>query len=123
ELLSQMIAQRLDPVTLGGMMAGSVEIDSAFPRDMNGGLGYFPGDEGIDSQRHGFLDVALRRAGAPGDTLDRAAVAIDEQRLAAQRDVQLLGQFRATDRFAQFALQTDGARIGGLQPAGDMPTQ
>src|SRR5690606_25904122 len=118
-----MIAQRLDPVTLGGMMAGSVEIDSAFPRDMNGGLGYFPGDEGIDSQRHGFFDVALRCACAPGDTLDRAAVATDEQRLAAQRDVQLLGQFGAADRFAQLALQANGTGIGWLEPAGDMPTQ
>src|SRR5690606_41903301 len=50
-------------------------------------------------------------------------MAADEQWLAPQGDIQLLGQFGAGARLAQFTLQADGPWVVRLQPTSDMPAE
>src|SRR3546814_9737357 len=92
ELFTQMMAQRLYPVTLGGMMPRRYIGDAGFLRQMKCLFRHFTADIGINLHADGLLEVILRRTSAPGDTPDRLVRIAQQQRCAPQHALQMIAE-------------------------------
>src|SRR4051812_5996617 len=80
EALCKVRAERLDAVTLGGVMARCNESDSAFAREMHRLLRDFAREKNVDAESHRFVEIALRGAGAPRHAPNRARRIADDER-------------------------------------------
>lgn len=66
-MFRQVIAQCLRAITLGRMMPRSEIVNAGLARHVHGLFGNFTAQVSIHPQRLGLLDIALRRAGTPGN--------------------------------------------------------
>lgn len=98
ELRCHMLAQRLNPIALGCMMACRDECDAGLLRHMHVVLRYFAGEEGVHPQRNRLLEIALGRAAAPCDALDGFARFADDSGLVVQAGADMLRQLRKSLR-------------------------
>ncbi len=112
----QPLPQRLDAVTLGSVMASGVEVHPHLASGVNGLLGGFTGDKGIDALLRRQIDVALTAAGAPGHGADQlgAAVATIEWFTAKALGNQF-GKVGAAHRLFQLAHHGDALAVPRLQ--------
>ena len=95
-----MFSQGLNPVTLGGVMAGGEVVDPQFPRRMDRRFGDLAGDEGIQTQLRSLSEVALSGPRAPTDAADRVRAAGDV-RVTVVELVLAVRVVRGTFDFAQ----------------------
>src|SRR5690606_29904804 len=79
----QVLAQRLDTITLRGVMTGREEAQAILSRAVHRWLGDFASQVGIHARGYRLVDIALRPARAPAHATNRA-VPFDHQRLAVQ---------------------------------------
>src|SRR5437764_952612 len=89
-----MRAERRDAVTLGRVMARSDECNVAFACEQHRLLGYFPSYENIGSDTYRVVEVTLRCAGAPRDTLNRTLRSADHERRAVEAFFDTRGERR-----------------------------
>src|SRR5690606_38599971 len=94
----QIVAQRLHPITLGGMVPGRDEGHAVFLRTVEGLLGGFPGQIQVNSGGNRLVDVTLAAAGAPADPSHHASP-LNQQRFATEHLVHPARKITGTDRF------------------------
>src|SRR6185436_4497849 len=107
---SEVFTERLDAVSLGGMMARGDVRNARLAREMHRLLGDFTRQIGIDSQAHGVFEITLRRAGAPGDPPHDFVTIADDLRRAIEACADAAAEFGQCWRLRKLATRAQSLR-------------
>lgn len=107
EALREMLAERLDPITLAGMMARRDKCDIRFAREMHSLFRSLAGNISVNRERDRLLETVLRRAGAPRDAAHLALLVTDRERDSIQALADTRDQRGQRDGCCQRAIGSD----------------
>ena len=102
---SDVFAERLDAVSLGGMMARGDVRNAGLACEMHRLLGNLARDIGIDAQAHGVFEITLRRARAPGDPPHDFVPIADDLRRAIEACADTGAEFGQRWRLRKLAMR------------------
>ena len=118
-----MPAQGLYAISFRGVMAGRQIVQTRLPGRMHGLLRNFPAQISIDTRGCSLFDIALCRASAPGQRLDRVVAAADRERRLAQGFGQLFFETFQSKRLRKPAAQYERKAVVAVDIAFDPQTQ